>query len=57
MPGFALAKPAAEIFERDRPAEGLILLKHGIFTFGESAEEAYARMIEMVIARRGAPRP
>ena len=28
--------------------EGLILHKHGIFTFGETAREAYERMIEMV---------
>jgi rhamnose utilization protein RhaD (predicted bifunctional aldolase and dehydrogenase) len=28
--------------------EGLILDKHGIFTFGASAREAYERMIEMV---------
>jgi rhamnose utilization protein RhaD (predicted bifunctional aldolase and dehydrogenase)/NAD(P)-dependent dehydrogenase (short-subunit alcohol dehydrogenase family) len=48
MPGFALAKKAAEVFEQDRSVEGLILLKHGIFTFGESAHEAYERMIEMV---------
>jgi rhamnose utilization protein RhaD (predicted bifunctional aldolase and dehydrogenase)/NAD(P)-dependent dehydrogenase (short-subunit alcohol dehydrogenase family) len=48
MPGFALAKTSAEVFERNRDAEGLILHKHGIFTFGASAREAYERMIEMV---------
>src|SRR5712672_2845369 len=32
MPGFALAKKAAEIYEEDPAVEGLILLKHGIFT-------------------------
>jgi rhamnose utilization protein RhaD (predicted bifunctional aldolase and dehydrogenase)/NAD(P)-dependent dehydrogenase (short-subunit alcohol dehydrogenase family) len=48
MPGFALAKKAAEVFEADPAVEGLILLKHGIFTFGESAREAYERMIAMV---------
>ena len=48
MPGFALARSCAEIFARDPNVEGLILLKHGIFTFGESAREAYERMIEMV---------
>jgi rhamnose utilization protein RhaD (predicted bifunctional aldolase and dehydrogenase)/NAD(P)-dependent dehydrogenase (short-subunit alcohol dehydrogenase family) len=47
MPGFALAKKAAEIFEQDRSVEGLILLKHGVFTFGDDAREAYERMIEM----------
>jgi rhamnose utilization protein RhaD (predicted bifunctional aldolase and dehydrogenase)/NAD(P)-dependent dehydrogenase (short-subunit alcohol dehydrogenase family) len=48
MPGFALAKKAAEIYEADPTVEGLILLKHGIFTFGETAREAYERMIAMV---------
>jgi rhamnose utilization protein RhaD (predicted bifunctional aldolase and dehydrogenase)/NAD(P)-dependent dehydrogenase (short-subunit alcohol dehydrogenase family) len=48
MPGFALAKKAAEIFEQDPSVEGLILLKHGIFTFGDTARQAYERMIEMV---------
>ena len=47
-PGFGLAKAAAEVFDRDPGVEGLILHKHGIFTFGETAREAYERMIEMV---------
>ena len=59
MPGFSLAKKAAEVFEADSGVKGLVLLKHGIFTFGETALEAYGRMIEMVtraedrIAREG----
>ncbi len=58
MPGFGLAKKAIEIFERDKPGDGLILSKHGIVTFGETARDAYERMIAMVtlaedfIARR-----
>jgi rhamnose utilization protein RhaD (predicted bifunctional aldolase and dehydrogenase)/NAD(P)-dependent dehydrogenase (short-subunit alcohol dehydrogenase family) len=48
MPGFQLAKKAAEIFEADPAVEGLVLLKHGIFTFGETAQEAYERMIAAV---------
>ncbi len=48
MPGFALAKKAAEIYDSGPGVQGLILHKHGIFTFGESAREAYERMIEMV---------
>jgi rhamnose utilization protein RhaD (predicted bifunctional aldolase and dehydrogenase)/NAD(P)-dependent dehydrogenase (short-subunit alcohol dehydrogenase family) len=48
MPGFALAKKAADVFEAMPDAHGLILHKHGIFTFGETAREAYERMIEMV---------
>src|SRR5262245_58062881 len=48
MPGFGLAKKAIEVFERAQPSYGLILSKHGIVTFGESAREAYERMIAMV---------
>jgi rhamnose utilization protein RhaD (predicted bifunctional aldolase and dehydrogenase)/NAD(P)-dependent dehydrogenase (short-subunit alcohol dehydrogenase family) len=48
MPGFGLAKKAIEGFERAPASEGLILSKHGIVTFGDSAREAYERMIEMV---------
>jgi rhamnose utilization protein RhaD (predicted bifunctional aldolase and dehydrogenase) len=48
MPGFGLAKEAADVFEQAPKVEGLILDKHGIFTFGDSAREAYERMIEMV---------
>jgi rhamnose utilization protein RhaD (predicted bifunctional aldolase and dehydrogenase)/NAD(P)-dependent dehydrogenase (short-subunit alcohol dehydrogenase family) len=48
MPGFALAKKAAEIFDKNPAVEGLILDKHGIFTFGDDARQAYERMIEFV---------
>ncbi len=48
MPGFGLAKKAIEVFERAPASEGLILGKHGIVTVGDSAREAYERMIEMV---------
>ena len=48
MPGFQLAKKAAEVFEADPAVEGLVLLKHGIFTFGRTAQQAYERMITAV---------
>src|SRR5256714_14634898 len=48
MPGFALAKAAAEVYERDPSVEGLILHRHGIFTFGADARESYERMIAHV---------
>jgi rhamnose utilization protein RhaD (predicted bifunctional aldolase and dehydrogenase)/NAD(P)-dependent dehydrogenase (short-subunit alcohol dehydrogenase family) len=48
MPGFGLAKKSVDVFERHKPSDGLILSKHGIVTFGETAREAYERMIEMV---------
>jgi len=48
MPGFLLAKSAASIYEKNPNVEGLVLIKHGIFTFGESALESYNRMIYWV---------
>ncbi len=48
MPGFGLAKKAAAVFEKNPRVEGLILDKHGIFSFGDDAREAYERMIEFV---------
>src|SRR5947208_5863722 len=48
MPGFLLAKKAVEVFEADQAVEGLILVKHGVFSFGDSAREAYERMIAIV---------
>jgi len=47
-PGFALAKHAAAAFEANKGVLGLILHKHGIFTFGDTARDAYERMIDMV---------
>jgi rhamnose utilization protein RhaD (predicted bifunctional aldolase and dehydrogenase)/NAD(P)-dependent dehydrogenase (short-subunit alcohol dehydrogenase family) len=48
MPGFGLAKEAARAFAGASGAIGLILHKHGIFTFADTAREAYERVIEMV---------
>ena len=50
MPGFQLAK---EIFEMTRDinweqVEGMILLNHGVITFGNDATTAYMRMIQIV---------
>ena len=50
MPGFALAKAAIEAWEANPDVEGLILLKHGVLTFGETARESYERMISLVDA-------
>ncbi len=47
MPGFALARKCAEVFAANPGVDGLILLKHGIFAMGETAREAYERMIEL----------
>ena len=48
IPGFALAKSVADIYDANRNVQGLILLRHGIFTFAEDARTAYELMIEMV---------
>jgi rhamnose utilization protein RhaD (predicted bifunctional aldolase and dehydrogenase)/NAD(P)-dependent dehydrogenase (short-subunit alcohol dehydrogenase family) len=48
MPGFGLAKAAARMFDTDPSVEGLILVKHGIFSFGADARQAYERMIALV---------
>jgi len=48
MPGFGLAKAAAQMFDADPSVEGLILVKHGIFSFGADARQSYERMIALV---------
>jgi rhamnose utilization protein RhaD (predicted bifunctional aldolase and dehydrogenase)/NAD(P)-dependent dehydrogenase (short-subunit alcohol dehydrogenase family) len=48
MPGFLLAKAAAEAYEKNPDVRGLILVNHGLFTFGETAKESYDRHIEAV---------
>jgi rhamnulose-1-phosphate aldolase/alcohol dehydrogenase len=47
-PGFGLARKAAEVFDANPKIAGLVLHKHGLFTFGKDAREAYETMIEMV---------
>jgi rhamnose utilization protein RhaD (predicted bifunctional aldolase and dehydrogenase)/NAD(P)-dependent dehydrogenase (short-subunit alcohol dehydrogenase family) len=62
MPGFALAKLAAEVYEAHPEAEGLLLLQHGLFTYGATARESYERHVaavsraEAFIAARGGAR-
>ena len=48
MPGFELSKVTADAYEASPGVEGVILHKHGIFTFGETARESYERMIANV---------
>ncbi len=61
MPGFALAKAAADALETRPGLEGLVLLNHGLFSFGATARESYERMIALVsaaeafIERRSSP--
>ncbi|VAW53816.1 Putative oxidoreductase [hydrothermal vent metagenome] len=48
MPGFDLAKKTEEIFQQYPNCEGMIMLKHGIFSFADDAQLSYQRMIEFV---------
>ncbi len=48
MAGFDLARLAAEIFEKSPDVEGLVLEKHGLFTFGDDARTSYERHIALV---------
>jgi len=48
MPGFDLAKAAAEVYEKNPGVKGLVLISHGLFTFGNTAKESYDRHIEAV---------
>ncbi len=45
MPGFSLAKTAAEIYETNPQVEGLLLLQHGHFAFAPEAKAAYDLII------------
>lgn len=58
-PGFTLAKAAENVFLANPESQGLLLAKHGIFTYAATARAAYELMIEFVtlaeamIARQG----
>ena len=47
-PGFQLAKAAAEAFEAQPDARGMVWMRHGVVTWGDTAREAYETMIELV---------
>jgi rhamnose utilization protein RhaD (predicted bifunctional aldolase and dehydrogenase)/NAD(P)-dependent dehydrogenase (short-subunit alcohol dehydrogenase family) len=50
MPGFDLASLCATEYPRGAGADtiGMVLLNHGIFSFGDSARQSYERMIDLV---------
>ena len=50
MPGFDLARVCAERFAAEAGPQtvGMVLLNHGIFSFGATARESYERMIDLV---------
>ncbi len=50
MPGFDLAAVCAREYPRQatKNTVGMVLMNHGIFSFGDDAREAYERMISLV---------
>jgi len=50
MPGFDLAKLCAEVYPKQASLRtiGIVLMNHGIFSFGDTAKQSYNRMIELV---------
>jgi NAD(P)-dependent dehydrogenase (short-subunit alcohol dehydrogenase family)/ribulose-5-phosphate 4-epimerase/fuculose-1-phosphate aldolase len=50
MPGFDLAMLCAKEYPRQAGANtiGMVLMNHGIFSFGETARQSYERMITLV---------
>lgn len=62
MPGFDLAKLVRELWSDSETKKALVLMNHGLFTFGDTAEEAYDLHIALVqraadFALRQAGRP
>lgn len=61
-PGFDLAVLAARCFDAMPDCTGMVLMQHGLFTWGETAKESYDRHIELVtmaeayLAARPGPR-
>ncbi|MDY6850936.1 MAG: bifunctional aldolase/short-chain dehydrogenase [Thermodesulfobacteriota bacterium] len=47
-PGFPLAKRLAELYDQEPGLEVLVVMGHGLFTFGGEAREAYENMIAYV---------
>lgn len=49
-PGFDLARRCAELYPLHAANDtiGMVLVNHGVFSFGESARESYERMIQLV---------
>ena len=48
MSGLPLAKGVLELYKKHHNLEAIVMLNHGIFTFGGDARTSYDRMIEYV---------
>lgn len=49
-PGFDLARQIADVYEARPAVEGIVLMQHGLVTFGDDARTAYERHIALVDA-------
>lgn len=47
-PGFSLAKAAAAAYERRPHSTGMVWIKHGLVTWGETARQSYQATVELV---------
>jgi len=57
-PGFRLSREVAEAFDAQPDAAGIVLMNHGLLTWGATVEEAYLRHIDLVtIAEAFTARP
>lgn len=48
MPGFELARKAAEAYEKRPASRGMVWAKHGLVTWGNDARESYESTVEFV---------
>ena len=48
MPGFLLARKVSQLYKFNPQVQGMILYRHGIFSYGATAKESYDRMIKLV---------
>jgi rhamnulose-1-phosphate aldolase/alcohol dehydrogenase len=56
-PGFRLSRDVADAFDRQPDAKGLVLMNHGLITWGETVQEAYERHVELVTRAERGERP
>ena len=49
-PGFDLAQAVADLYESNPAVEGIVLIQHGLVTFGDDARTSYERHIGIVAA-------
>ena len=47
-PGFSLAREVANAIIKFPASQGIVLMKHGLITWGETAKESYEKTIELV---------